>query len=142
MFAQLCWVVSINRLSLTANSNKPEFAIFLIKIKKIDFNELENVVKKKDKKASKKLNFTKLFFDIKDALNDNKITLCLFLKDVIRSFSCWAARDKKVSETVAPKLLKIKKIKDKKHKVNKTSSLKTIISKKQLNENINKKQIK
>ena len=61
MFAQLCWVVSINRLSLTANSNKPEFAIFLIKIKKIDFNELENVVKKKDKKASKKLNFTKLF---------------------------------------------------------------------------------
>jgi hypothetical protein len=51
------------------------------------------------------------------------------LKDTNSSSSNLLARELKVSKTLSPSALKLKKIKLKKHNANRISSLKTIISK-------------
>ena len=53
------------------------------------------------------------------------------LKEISKSSSNLAARDWKVSKIESPIELKLKKIKLKKHKASKISSLKTTVSKKQ-----------
>ena len=64
------------------------------------------------------------------------------LKEISKSSSNLAARDWKVSKIESPIELKLKKIKLKKHKANKISSLKTTISKKQRTENKKRETIK
>ena len=64
------------------------------------------------------------------------------LKEISKSSSNLAARDWKVSKIESPIELKLKKIKLKKHKASKISSLKTTISKKQRTENKKRETIK
>ena len=64
------------------------------------------------------------------------------LKEISKSSSNLAARDWKISKIESPIELKLKKIKLKKHKANKISSLKTTISKKQRTENKKRETIK
>jgi hypothetical protein len=57
-------------------------------------------------------------------------------KDINNSASNFSARDWKVLKMLSPKALKLKKIKLKKHKASKISSIKTINSKKHKTEKI------
>ena len=64
------------------------------------------------------------------------------LKEISKSSSNLAARDWKVSKIESPIELKLKKIKLKKHKASKISSLKTTVSKKQRMEKKKRETIK
>jgi hypothetical protein len=74
--------------------------------------------------------------------NLETIVVFVLLKETKRSDSNFNARELKPSKTELPIVLKLKKIKQKKHRAKSISSLKTINSKKQRIEKINRETIK